>query len=67
MAHQSTDHCVWNCLESVRGVPYKLSNNTAQRPSSDTKTYNIIQFTLSFIIYEWMDDSLQGPKIHYIT
>ena len=28
MAHQSTDHCVWNCLESVRGVPYELSNNT---------------------------------------
>ena len=28
MAHQSTDHCVWNCLESVRGVPYELSSNT---------------------------------------
>ena len=28
MAHQSTDHCVWNCLESVRGAPYELSNNT---------------------------------------
>ena len=30
MAHQNTDHCVWNCLESVRGVPYELSNNTAE-------------------------------------
>ena len=28
MAHQSTDHCVWNCLESVSGMPYELSSNT---------------------------------------
>ena len=28
MVHQSTDHCVWNCLESVRGAPYELSSNT---------------------------------------
>ena len=28
MAHQNTDHCVWNCLESIRGMPYELGSNT---------------------------------------
>ena len=38
MVHQSTDHCVWNWLESVRGAPYELSNNTATQRSPLTVT-----------------------------
>ena len=39
MTHQSTDHCVWNCLESVKGAPYELSSNTNIHTISVASTY----------------------------
>ena len=48
MAHQSTDQCVWNCLESVRGAPYELSNNTGANQHGQNTTY--ITHTVPLVI-----------------
>ena len=45
MVHQNTDHCIWNCLESVRGAPYELTI------LCEYKSYNYIFLHCCYQLY----------------